>query len=91
MKLLPQTICQIFEMNPLSYCIYKYVYILWSPIKYFLKFIFMLFHEEKFMEFLVGEFPWAWLAQSVERWTFNPTVAGSSPASGLIFFILFTF
>ena len=25
----------------------------------------------------------AWLAQSVERWTFNPTVAGSSPASGL--------
>ena len=24
----------------------------------------------------------AWLAQSVERWTFNPTVAGSSPASG---------
>ena len=30
----------------------------------------------------------AWLAQSVERWTFNPTVAGSSPASGLIFFSL---
>ena len=29
----------------------------------------------------------AWLAQSVERWTFNPTVAGSSPASGLTFFI----
>ena len=26
----------------------------------------------------------AWLAQSVERWTFNPTVAGSSPASGSI-------
>ena len=30
----------------------------------------------------------AWLAQSVERWTFNPTVAGSSPASGLTFFTL---
>ena len=29
----------------------------------------------------------AWLAQSVERWTFNPTVAGSSPASGLTFFL----
>ena len=27
----------------------------------------------------------AWLAQSVERWTFNPTVAGSSPASGSFF------
>ena len=25
---------------------------------------------------------WAWLAQSVERWTFNPTVRGSSPLSG---------
>ena len=24
----------------------------------------------------------AWLAQSVERWTLNPTVAGSSPALG---------
>ena len=31
----------------------------------------------------------AWLAQSVERWTFNPTVAGSSPASGLTFIFLF--
>ena len=30
----------------------------------------------------------AWLAQSVERWTFNPTVAGSSPASGLLFLIV---
>ena len=29
----------------------------------------------------------AWLAQSVERWTFNPTVAGSSPASGLTFLL----
>ena len=27
----------------------------------------------------------AWLAQSVERWTFNPTAAGSSPASGSYF------
>ena len=27
----------------------------------------------------------AWLAQSVERWTFNPTAAGSSPASGSLF------
>ena len=25
------------------------------------------------------------LAQSVERWTFNPTVVGSSPTSGEIF------
>ena len=25
------------------------------------------------------------LAQSVERWTFNPTVVGSSPTSGVIF------
>ena len=25
------------------------------------------------------------LAQSVERWTFNPTVKGSSPLSGVIF------
>ena len=33
------------------------------------------------------QFPRAWLAQSVERWTFNPTVAGSSPASGLTFLI----
>ena len=24
------------------------------------------------------------LAQSVERWTFNPTVVGSSPTSGVI-------
>ena len=31
----------------------------------------------------------AWLAQSVERWTFNPTVAGSSPASGLNFIVYF--
>ena len=35
-------------------------------------------HERAFLR--------AWLAQSVERWTFNPTVAGSSPASGLTFF-----
>ena len=34
---------------------------------------------------LVGR---AWLAQSVERWTFNPTVAGSSPASGLTLLLL---
>jgi hypothetical protein len=27
----------------------------------------------------------AWLAQSVERWTLNPTVAGSSPALGSSF------
>ena len=27
----------------------------------------------------------AWLAQSVERWTFNPTVVGSSPTLGLLF------
>ena len=26
------------------------------------------------------------LAQSVERWTFNPTAAGSSPAGGFPFF-----
>ena len=25
------------------------------------------------------------LAQSVERWTFNPTVVGSSPTSGVSF------
>ena len=30
----------------------------------------------------------AWLAQSVERWTFNPTAAGSSPASGCHFIFL---
>ena len=41
------------------------------------------------MKFLVIKRQRAWLAQSVERWTFNPTVAGSSPASGLIFFSLF--
>ena len=40
----------------------------------------------KLMQALTEEFQRAWLAQSVERWTFNPTVAGSSPASGLIFF-----
>ena len=28
----------------------------------------------------------AWLAQSVERWTFNPTVVGSSPTLGSISF-----
>ena len=27
----------------------------------------------------------AWLAQSVERWTFNPTATGSSPVSGSLF------
>ena len=30
----------------------------------------------------------AWLAQSVERWTFNPTAAGSSPALGSILFFI---
>ena len=29
------------------------------------------------------------LAQSVERWTFNPTVVGSSPTSGASFFSIF--
>ena len=38
----------------------------------------------KIMYFHFGAVDRAWLAQSVERWTFNPTVAGSSPASGLI-------
>ena len=33
----------------------------------------------------------AWLAQSVERWTLNPTVAGSSPALGSSFLFLFDF
>ena len=32
----------------------------------------------------------AWLAQSVERWTLNPTVVGSSPTLGYLFgYILF--
>ena len=30
------------------------------------------------------------LAQSVERWTFNPTAVGSSPTSGAPFFLLAT-
>ena len=30
------------------------------------------------------------LAQSVERWTFNPTVVGSSPTSGVYFSIFIT-
>ena len=29
------------------------------------------------------------LAQSAERWTFNPTAAGSNPAGGFPFFDLF--
>ena len=31
------------------------------------------------------------LAQSVERWTFNPTVVGSSPTSGVAFDLLSKF
>ena len=32
----------------------------------------------------------AWLAQSVERWTLNPTVVGSSPTLGALFYHLLT-
>ena len=79
-------------MNPLSYFICIYLYNLSSLIKLFVNFICRVKNDStgKIMEFLVIKFPWAWLAQSVERWTFNPTVAGSSPASGLIFFSLFS-
>ena len=41
------------------------------------------------MYFYFGTDDRAWLAQSVERWTFNPTVAGSSPASGLYLLLFF--
>ena len=30
----------------------------------------------------------AWLAQSVERWTLNPSVVGSSPTSGVLWFLI---